>query len=51
MLTMSVIGEILAVGLIMLGAGISLLSAIGVLRFTDVYTITCGFQKHRVRSS
>ncbi len=37
-MTMSVIGEILAVGLIMLGAGISLLSAIGVLRFTDVYT-------------
>jgi multicomponent Na+:H+ antiporter subunit G len=37
-LTMSVIGEILAAGFILLGAVVCLLSAIGAIRFPDVYT-------------
>lgn len=37
-MTTSVIGEALAVIFIVLGAIVSFLSAIGVIRFTDVYT-------------
>lgn len=37
-MNVSVTGEILAAGFILLGAMVSILSAIGVLRFPDVYT-------------
>jgi multicomponent Na+:H+ antiporter subunit G len=35
---MNVIGEVLAAGLIIIGALVSFLSAVGALRFPDVYT-------------